>query len=75
MQYAITSSPVSAARQTLSFGLCCSNTTPTLSEIQIKLLFYPKQYMVETLKYSVRNIKCISHEHPSGSIKCGEYLD
>ena len=33
----------------LSFGFCSSNTTPTLSEIQIKLLFCPKQYMVETI--------------------------
>jgi hypothetical protein len=40
---------VSAVRQMLSFGLWCCNTTPTLSEIQIKLLFYPKQYMVQTI--------------------------
>ena len=61
MQYAVKSSPVSATRQMLSFGLHCSNTTPILLEIQIKLLFYPKQYTVETLAHSVHNIKCISH--------------
>ena len=33
----------------LNFDLCCSKTIPTLSEIQIKLLFYPKQHMVETI--------------------------
>jgi len=61
MQYTIKSSAVSAARQMLSFGLCSSNTTPTLLEIHVKLLFYRKRYMVETLKHSVHKIKCISH--------------
>jgi len=39
---------VSAVGQMLRFGLCYSNTTHTLSDIEIKLLFYTKQYMVQT---------------------------